>query len=1545
MINSTAKGFRLSPHQKHLWLLQQDSSAYLTQGAILIEGNFQVDIFKKALQTVVNQHEILRTSFCQLPGRKYPVMVVSDSSVTLPVWQDIDLSSCSEQEYFWKIAELFQQDRHIGFDLEQGLTYRLYLIEFSPSLHTLLISFSALVADIQTIKNLVREISSSYSNCLENQELNEHPVQFIQFSEWHNQLLVDEDAEKAKNYWDEQKVSTLATFRLPFEKKLLNYSKFAVDCYQFKSDCDLTEKIAILAQKYDTSTAVILLVCWQTLIWRLTGESNIIIGMGCNLRQYEELDEVMGLLATWIPIKSYLTPDLNLGKLLENVKQTLDDTTEWQDYFVSESLENDNDLAFPIGFEFEQLTEKIFAKDVSFSLEKYYSCIEPFKLKLTCTQDDNSLIADFYYDINYFSQDTIERLAGQFQTLLTSVTTNPAQKISQLEILSQSDRQQLLDFNHTQIDYPTDRCIHQLFAEQVEKTPDQIAVVFEDQQLTYAQLNHKANQLAHYLQKLGVKPEVVVGLCLERSLEMIVGLLGIIKAGGAYLPLDPSLPTSGIAWRSQDAQVPILLTQQQLVERFSECTAKIISLDSDWELINQEPSENLKSQVRPDNSVYVIYTSGSTGVPKGVVVEHQQLLNYLYNIQEILNLPVDASFATVSTLAADLGNTVIFPSLCRGGCLHLISRDRASDPQALADYFYHHPIDCLKIVPSHLKALLTSQPNKAILPRQRLVLGGEATSWNLIEQIRQLAPECQIINHYGPTETTVGVTTFTVNQEATSQEYQTVPIGRPLANIQIYLLDSLGQLVPMGVPGELHIGGAALARGYLNQPDLTAEKFINHPFIPGKKLYKTGDLVRYLSDGNIEFLGRVDHQVKIHGFRIELGEIAASLMKHSAVSESVVIAWEDELGNKRLVAYVVPKSQLNPTTQELRGFLLELLPEYMVPSIFMQLKVLPLTPNGKINYQMLPPPELTRPHAEKTFGIPRTQIEEVLVGIWAEVLQIEQVNIDENLFDLGGNSLLAIQLLSRLRTTLNVELPLRCLFEFPTVEKLAKCIEAAMKFGASGLEALPIKRVSRDENLPLSFAQQRLWFLYQLDPDNPAYNVPAAVRLRGELQLTALEQSLHEIGQRHEVLRTTFTIAAGQPIQVIAPVSKLTLTKIDLRSLPEHERQTEARRLANAAAQKPFNLEQGPLLRVQLMHLDTDDYLMVFVMHHIVSDGWSKDIMVQELAMLYDAFSTGKPSPLTDLDIQYADFAIWQQQWLQGEVWEAQLAYWQQQLANIPVLKLPTERSRPATPTHRGNKQPLQLPKTLMEKLEALSRQQGVTLFMTLVAAFKATLHYFTGQDDIVIGTDVANRNRKEIEGIIGFFVNQLVLRTQLDGNPTFQELLSRVREVTLGAYACEDFPFNKLVEVLKPERELNSAPLFQVKIVLTVPTQPLEFSGLSVIPFEFDSNTTKLDLSLILSKTDQGITGTVEYSTDLFSKGNITRILEQFTNTLHLVTRQPEVKLTDIKDMLHQADQQQRDIQTKQRQEIHRHQLQKAQRQTIIVPPEKKYDDEKINH
>lgn len=1045
----TLEGFRLSPQQKHLWLLQQDSLAYRASCAIQIEGNLNVEALKLTLNQIVNRHESLRTTFHRQPGIKIPIQVIAESGTL--TWNQVNLKELDSQEQSAYIEQLFQEKAGFSFNSQPKSILSSSLFTLSGNRHILLVTLPALCADSWTLKNLLKEISQTYDACLKGENLfNEEPVQYIQFSEWQNELLEDEDAETGKAYWRNQTFPSLA---IPFEAQHRSSAGFKSDVYAVKINPDVAAKLDAIATLYNAKLSEALFACWYTLLWWLTGQSDIAISTVYSGRKYEELQEVLGLLAKWLPVPCSLQNNLKFSEVLSQVGATLLEVDQWQEYFVrEESTDSDNDAVnFPISFEFEQWSEPYGVGDVSFSIYHQYVCFERFKLKLSCVRKEESLTAAFHYDSELFDKGAIKCMVEQFQTLVESAANNPEAAISELNIISDRTRHHLLvELNNTQTNYPQTQCIHHLFEQQVERTPDNIAVVFENQQLTYAELNAKANQLAHYLKQQGVGAEVLVGIYAERSLDSIIALLGILKASGAYLPLDPALPQESLTFRLQDAKVPVLLTQQGLLKQEDTQPQTVVYLDADWETIAQESDANPASELIPENLAYVLYTSGSTGQPKGVAIEHRQILNYLHSIIEKLELPAGASFATVSTFAADLGNTAIFPALCTGGCLHIVSQKRASDPEALAEYFQRHPIDCLKIVPSHLATLSASSASSSLLPRQCLVLGGEAASWDLIEKIQQFKPNCRILNHYGPTETTVGVLTYPVKSKCDSYNAKTVPIGRAIANTQVYLLDEQQQPVPIGVPGELHIGGAPLARGYLNRPELTAEKFITLEHLGGQdahptRLYKTGDKARYLPDGNIEFLGRLDNQVKIRGFRIELGEIEATLSQQPGVRQAVVSLSEDESGNKRLVGYVIPNPKQTPSVSDLRHFLLNKFPEYMVPSAFVLLKSLPLTSNGKIDRRALPAPEQTRPELEAVYVTPRTPLEEQLAEIWAQVLGLEKVGIYDNFFELGGHSLLITQLLAQVRDTFKVNLSLGSLFELPTVANVAEKIATAQR--------------------------------------------------------------------------------------------------------------------------------------------------------------------------------------------------------------------------------------------------------------------------------------------------------------------------------------------------------------------------------------------------------------------------------------------------------------------------------------------------------------------
>ncbi len=1059
----------------------------------------------------------------------------------------------------------------------------------------------------------------------------------------------------------------------------------------------------------------------------------------------------------------------------------------------------------------------------------------------------------------------------------------------QLNALTQLIGTQVVqEWNDTQPVADRDVCIHQMFEMQVERSPQAIAVVFENTQLTYKQLNQRANQLAHHLRSLGVGPEVLVGICLERSLEMIVGLLGILKAGGAYVPLDPAYPKERLAFILSDTQTPVLLTQEKLVKNLPPHQAQVVCLDCFWQENSHNSQENPVNETTPDNLIYVIYTSGSTGQPKGVMIPHRGICNQLNWKQTTFGLtPADKVLLTIS-FSFDPSVWQIFWPLCFGGQLFIARSGGHQDTAYLVKVITEEQITVLALVPSILRVLLEEKGIEDCRFIRHIICGGEALSIELIERFfAQLNLDNVLHNCYGPTEASID-STFWTCQRCTN--YVFAPIGCPITNARIYILDENLQPVAFGESGELHIGGIGLARGYLNRPELTTEKFIFDHFSSqrGARLYKTGDLARYLSDGNIEFLGRIDHQVKIRGFRIELGEIEAILGQYPSLTQAIVVAREDVPGDKKLVAYIVANPEQSPSQVELRHFLQSRLPEYMLPASFIFLDTLPLNPNGKIDRRALPVPDISGVSLSNNFIPPQNPTEEVLATIWAKVLRLEQVGIHDNFFELGGHSLLATQVMSRIRQALGIEIPLKLLFENPTIASLAEAIAQNQTQGDDP-QNQTIPQIANRESAPLSFAQQRVWFLEQLEPNSPAYIVSNAQRLTGELNVSVLQQSLDAIVSYHEALRTNFIKSLdGSPIQVIGTPRPVELKLINVT-------REEVECLLNQEAQRPFNLESDLMLRATLLQINEQEHILLLIMHHIASDGWSMGILWQQLAAVYEAFLNRKPSPLPKLPIQYADFAVWQHQWLSGEVLSSQIDYWKTQLAGAStVLELPTDRPRPPVQTYQGAAQSLMLPQNLSASLTELSHQEGVTLFMTLLAAFGTILHRYTGQEDILIGSPIAGRNRSEIEGLIGFFINTVVLRTNFSGNPSFRLLLSRVRQMALDAYAHQDMPFEKLVEELQPERDTSRNPLFQVWFnMLNLRDIQLELPGVAVEPVSMLETASKFDLTLYVTEQNHGIQIDLVYNTDLFAPERMMEMLHQYHHLLNQIVAVPEKQIS----------------------------------------------------
>jgi amino acid adenylation domain-containing protein len=950
----------------------------------------------------------------------------------------------------------------------------------------------------------------------------------------------------------------------------------------------------------------------------------------------------------------------------------------------------------------------------------------------------------------------------------------------------------------------------------------------------------------------------------------------------------------------EDAEVSFLLAQLYLIHELPAHQTKVVTIDADGVAFADYSQANPITSIQLEKAAYVIYTSGSTGKPKGAINTHKGLCNRLLWMQDTYQLEVCDRVLQKTPFSFDVSVWEFFWTLFTGATLVVAKPGGHQDLSYLVQLINQQQITTLHFVPSMLQVFLEEPGLEKCHSIKRVICSGEALPFEQQKRFFERI-DAELHNLYGPTEAAIDVTAWKCQKNSNQK---IVPIGYPIANIQIYILDNYLQPVPVGIPGELHIGGVGLARGYLNRQELTNEKFISNPFEAAKRLYKTGDLARYLPDGSIEYLGRIDYQVKIRGFRIELGEIEAAINQHPSISASAVIVREDRTENKSLVAYITLHPEQIVTISELRHFLESKLPNYMVPTAIVVLEALPLTPNGKVDRRALPAPDLTQLIPESNFVAPYTPVEEMLAGVWAQVLGLEKVGVNDNFFELGGHSLLATRVISQIRQVFEVEIPLRSLFELPTVNELAKEIQTAIN-ADKGLEIPPIKRISRSsetglcpsQELPLSFAQQRLWFLSHLEPDSPFYNIPAAVRLEGQLNLAALEQSFNEIFRRHEVLRTNFRTVEGQAIAVISPTTPQLLSVIDLSKLPRAQREIKVRQLAIAEAQHPFNLEADTLLRVKLLRLGEQEYVTLLTMHHIVSDGWSMDVLVREVAALYQAFCNGQASPLPELEIQYPDFAAWQRQWLEGEALETQLAYWLKQLDGAPaVLELPTDYPRPAIQSSRGAKYSFCLSKDQSLALKSLSQQQGSTLFMTLLAAFKTLLYRYTASNDIVIGSPIANRNHSQIEGLIGFFANTLVLRTNLEGNPSFRELLHRVKEVALGAYTHQDTPFELLVEKIQPQRNLSHTTLFQVMFVLqNAQNSEIELPGLTLSTLESHSGTAKFDLTLDMRETEKGLVGTLDYSIDLFEPQTIQRMAGHLQTLLCGIIANPEQRLSEL--------------------------------------------------
>ncbi|NRD67016.1 amino acid adenylation domain-containing protein, partial [Corallococcus exiguus] len=1480
----------LSFAQQRLWFIDQlepGSALYNVPVAVRLEGELDVGALDWALREIVRRHESLRTTFELHEGQ--PVQRIHADEVRLSMVQ-IDLGALDGEQREAEVRRRLGAELAEPFDLYRGPLIRASLLKLGAAEHVLLITMHHIVSDGWSLGVLIREVGALYAAFLEGRPspLPELSLQYAGYAAWQRGWLQGETLQKEVDFWRGKLAGTPPVLELPTDHPRPAVRGNAGAIHSFVLPSSLERGLKALAQREGASLYMVLLAAWQMLLSRYSGQTDISVGSPIAGRTRAELEGLIGFFVNTLVLRAQVDGEKSFRELLTQVKGTVLEAYEHQDVpfeKLVEALQPERSLSHtPL---FQSLLALQNTPDGEARLPGL--TMKPLELELRTSKFDVSIFftetpqglsGAVEYSTDLFEAATVRRMVEHLRVLLEGAVAKPEEAVGRLPMLTEAERQQVLvTWNQQQAEYARDATIPQLFEAQAKRTPNAVAVVSGKQRLTYRELEAKANQLAHRLRKLGVGPESRVGLCVERTADVVVGTLGILKAGGAYVPLDPRYPKERLGWLLEDAQGPALVAHSHLLESLPAVSAKAVCLDREEEWA-EESCCPPTPEVRPENVAYLIYTSGSTGRPKGVAVTHRNAVAFLSWATETFTEEETKAVLAATSLNFDLSVFELFAPLVRGGSVVVVR-----NALHLAEEKPEADVTLINTVPSAMAQLVRL---KAVPPSVRVVnLAGEALPETLARAVYAVPTVQKLYNLYGPSEDTTYSTWSLVGRAEVPN------IGRPLTNTRAYVLDKYLQPVPAGVAGELFLAGEGQARGYLLRPELTAEKFLPEVYGPeGSRMYRTGDRVRYRADGVLEYLGRVDFQVKVRGFRIELGEVESALRQQESVKEAVVVA-KGEGAEKRLVAYVAPKAGATLEAEALKASLRQRLPEYMVPGAVVVLEALPLNSNGKVDRKALPEPDAQK--AGSTYEAPRTDAEARLAAIWAEVLRVPQVGVKDDFFALGGHSLLATQVVSRVRAEMGAELPLRALFESRTVESLAHQLEKAAFSSKTAMR----RRLGATAR-PLSFAQQRLWFIDQLEPGTALYNMPVALRLEGDLDVGVLERALREVVSRHEALRTTFEVQDGQPLQVIHSDMALHLERVEVS-------ESAARQRIEQEMLKPFDLSRGPLLRALLLKLGNQEHALVVSMHHIVSDGWSLGVLIREVGALYAAFSSGQPSPLPELPVQYGDYAAWQRDWLRDETLAREVDYWKQSLMGAPpVLELPTDRPRPAVRTNAGTTLGFMLPLDLSRKLNALAQQEGASLFMALLAGWQVLLSRYSGQTDISVGSPIAGRTRAEVEGLIGFFVNTLVLRTQVDGEASFRELLKQVRGTVLGAYEHQDVPFEKLVEALQPERSLSHTPLFQTSMSLqNVPVEESRLPGLVLKPVPYEGRTSKFDLSLFFTETLDGLAGAVEYSTDLFEAATVRRMVEHLRMLLEGVVSTPEAAVGRL-PMLTDAERQQ---------------------------------------
>ena len=1497
----------LSLDQERFWFMEQlaPERAGLNIGAATrMRGPLAVPAVAAALDEIVRRHAAWRTTFPLLAAG--PVQRVASPGVArrqrLAV---VDLAGLPAPRREPEALRLVALDVATPFDLERGPLVRASLLHLGEDDRVCLLTVHHLVVDWLSFQIVWGELAALLNAGAAGREaeLPALPVHYSDFALWQREWLQGEVLADLVAWWRERLEGFPLALELPTDRPRPAVMRMRGGRRLLRADIALAAALRALSRREGTTLFMTVLALLAALLHRMSGQERLILGANNANRNRPEIAPVLGTFLTQQPFPIDLAGAATCRELLARVRQTALGVYAHQELpfgKLVEALQPARDTSRPPLIQtlvqvLDGAPAAVEFAGVAFEALDAYDGNARYELMLTLFDAADGLGGSLEYDADLFDPATAGRLCELFLLQAAAVTEDPDLPLAALPVLTAAARHQaVVEWNDTARPLSR-RTVPERFALQAARTPGAPALVIAGETLTFGELEGRAARLARRLRAAGVERESRVALLLERTADLPVALLAIWKAGGACVPLDPAAPRERRNALLADAR-PALVIHRSLPD-----LPPLPALD----LAEPDPSNDTwdaPPPPAPEDLAYMIYTSGTTGLPKAVMVEHRSLAAVLAAAGDRFAFGADDRMPHVASFSFDIALFELLAPLLGGGSVEILGREDVLEPAVLlaalarATRFHAVPSLMRQVVSSARQAGAGGAERFAGL--RTLFTGGDLVTPDLLAALRETFPAAEIVVLYGPTEATMVCTHHSV---PTGSIPAGTPIGRPFANAALRVIDRWGE-APLGVPGELWIAGAGVARGYFERPELTAERFVERE---GARFYRSGDLVRQRADGTLEFLGRTDLQVKIRGFRVEPGEIEVQLAAHPAVREAAVVAvvsGGEPGGEKRLVAYCVPQGPPGDADAGspaiLREFLGLRLPAYMVPSAFVLLSELPRTAHGKLDRARLPSPETGLP-ATADAAPPATPVEELVAGIWCEVLGLPRVDRAANFFALGGHSLLATQVATRLRDALAVDLPVRTFFQAPTLSQLAAEVEAALAAGALPALAPPIVPVPRTGDLPLSFAQERLWLIERLTPGRTAYNIAIALAGEGDLSVAALAAALAEVVRRHETLRTTF--AEGRegerrPVQTIAPPGDWQLPVVDLSALPAALRSAATERLAAEEAARPFDLERGPVLRATLLRRGADDHALLLDIHHIAADGWSMGIVVEEIAALYAAALAGSPSPLRELAVQYADFAVWQRRWLSGEVLERQLAYWREQLADAPALALPTDRPRPPR-GFQGAVEPFALGAARTAGLAALSRRQGATLFMTLLALFETLLGRTTGQKDVVLGSPIANRNRAETEGLIGFFVNSLVMRGDLTGDPPFVSLLARTRRAALAAYAHQDLPFERLVEELRPERRLAQNPLFQVVCALqNAPLRRIELPGLSLTPVDGEFTATRFDLELMFWEGASGLEGQVTYSTDLLDPATVRRLVAHFATLCDAALADPLLPLSSLR-------------------------------------------------